>query len=84
MNHKLQFHFFFSRFSSPVPYWNLLPRYDGLAQPPNLLKFPNLLGSTVLEAGHFVAFELPEPFAADVYKAVAAFREFHAQRSKCS
>ncbi|XP_045762706.1 juvenile hormone epoxide hydrolase-like isoform X1 [Maniola jurtina] len=67
---------------TPVPIWNLVAKNELLNQPPNLMKFPNLLGGTVLDGGHFLAFELPQPFSADVFKAVKAFRAFHEARTE--
>lgn len=54
-------------------------------QPPSVLgaKFTNLVGTTVLDdGGHFLAFELPQVFAADVFKAVKAFKEWHQTNKK--
>ncbi|XP_034826318.1 juvenile hormone epoxide hydrolase-like [Maniola hyperantus] len=69
--------------SSPVPTWALYAKHEIFRQPLNNLKFPNIIGATVLdEGGHFVAFQLPQVFAADVFKAVKAFMGYH-NNMKC-
>lgn len=46
-------------------------------------KYPNLINNTVLQdGGHFVAFEMPQVLADDVFKAVKAFREWHRKTEK--
>ncbi|XP_045762718.1 juvenile hormone epoxide hydrolase-like [Maniola jurtina] len=65
-------------YTTTVPTWALQAKNELFYQPPNILssKFSNLLGVTVLDhGGHFLAFELPELFAKDVYKAVKAFKD---------
>ncbi|CAH2268698.1 jg20776 [Pararge aegeria aegeria] len=64
-----------------VPVWNIKAPNDLFPQPLNKMKFLNVVGVTVLnDGGHFLALELPEAFAADVFKAVEAFKKFHANR----
>ncbi|XP_023946657.2 juvenile hormone epoxide hydrolase-like [Bicyclus anynana] len=47
-------------------------------QPPNMKKFPYLIEVSKLgDGGHFLAFELPDLFVQDVFKAVKAFIKFH-------
>ncbi|XP_013191898.2 juvenile hormone epoxide hydrolase [Amyelois transitella] len=70
---------------TPVPTWALQAKHELFYQPPSFLKvkYTNLLNTTVLDdGGHFLAFELPQIFAEDVFKAVKAFREFHVKKNK--
>ncbi|XP_053620223.1 juvenile hormone epoxide hydrolase-like isoform X2 [Plodia interpunctella] len=70
---------------TPVPTWALQAKNELFYQPPSFLrtKYTNLLNATVLEdGGHFFAFELPQLFADDVFKAVKAFREWHTKKAK--
>lgn len=72
-------------FTSPVPTWALQARDELVYQPPAVLraKYPNLLNVTVLDdGGHFLALELPEVFAEDVFKAVHAFKKWRSTHSK--
>ncbi|CAD0205920.1 unnamed protein product [Chrysodeixis includens] len=64
---------------TPVPTWGLQAKHEMMYQPPALLvtKFTNLVGTTVLDdGGHFLAFELPNEFSADVFKAIKAIKEW--------
>lgn len=73
------------RLYSSVPTWALQAKNELFYQPPNILKlkFYNLQGVTVLdEGGHFIAFELPQVFADDVFKAVKVFREWHKTKTE--
>lgn len=68
-----------------MPTWGLQAKNEIAYQPPSLLtkKFVNLVGVTVLEdGGHFLAFELPQLFSADVFKAVKAFQEWNEKNKK--
>ncbi|XP_026315904.1 juvenile hormone epoxide hydrolase-like [Hyposmocoma kahamanoa] len=68
-----------------VPTWALQAKNELTYQPPGFLKtkYKNLIDVTVLdEGGHFFAFELPKVFTEDVFKAVKAFKEWHAKASK--
>nr|XP_034825845.1 juvenile hormone epoxide hydrolase-like [Maniola hyperantus] len=72
-------------YTTTVPTWALQAKNELTYQPPNILstKFSNLLGATVLDhGGHFAAFELPEVFTKDVFKAVKAFKEFHKTKTE--
>ncbi|XP_013165393.1 PREDICTED: juvenile hormone epoxide hydrolase-like [Papilio xuthus] len=74
-------------YTTPVPTWAFQAKYEGVYQPPSILKtkYINLLGTTVLEdGGHFLAFELPEIFVKDVFKAVDEFKNWHKNESKNS
>ncbi|CAH0598392.1 unnamed protein product [Chrysodeixis includens] len=69
---------------TPVPTWGLQSKYEAFYMAPSLLryKFTNLINTTALDdGGHFMAFELPEIFTEDVYRAVQAFKEWH-QKNK--
>ncbi|CAH2098058.1 unnamed protein product [Euphydryas editha] len=73
------------RLYSSVPTWALQAKNELAYQPPNILKlkFYNLQGVTVLdEGGHFIAFEMPQVFADDVFKAVRIFRDWHKQKTE--
>ncbi|XP_053620263.1 juvenile hormone epoxide hydrolase-like isoform X2 [Plodia interpunctella] len=68
---------------TPVPTWALQAKHEIMYNPPSFLKvkYMNLINTTVLDdGGHFFALELPKVFADDVFKAVKAFREWHAKR----
>ncbi|XP_063394557.1 juvenile hormone epoxide hydrolase-like [Cydia fagiglandana] len=68
-----------------VPTWILQARHEIMYQPPTILKekFPNTVGVTVLQdGGHFIAFEMPETLAADVLKAISAFRKLDRSKLK--
>ncbi|XP_026315905.1 juvenile hormone epoxide hydrolase-like [Hyposmocoma kahamanoa] len=68
-----------------VPTWILQAKNELAYQPPGFLKtkYTNLIDVTVLDdGGHFFAFELPKVYTEDVFKAVKAFREWHAKASK--
>ncbi|CAH0598395.1 unnamed protein product [Chrysodeixis includens] len=70
---------------TPVPTWGLQAKYELMYQPPAILetKFSNLVGTTVLDdGGHFLAFELPKEFAADVFKGFKAIREWRQKNGK--
>ncbi|XP_023946624.2 juvenile hormone epoxide hydrolase [Bicyclus anynana] len=72
-------------YTTVVPTWALQAKNELFYQPPSMLssKFTNLLGVSVLDdGGHFVAFELPQVFAKDVFKAVKAFKEFHKTKTE--
>ncbi|KAG6458412.1 hypothetical protein O3G_MSEX010852 [Manduca sexta] len=72
-------------YKTAVPTWGLQAKSELMYQPPALLrmKFTNLLNTTVLEdGGHFLAFELPQVFVEDVFRAVKAFREWHKSNVK--
>ncbi|CAK1547840.1 unnamed protein product [Leptosia nina] len=73
------------KFTTEVPTWALQAKNELFYQPPNILrtKYTNLVGVTVLdEGGHFIAFEMPEVLAADVFKAVKAFREWRKMKTE--
>ena len=60
-------------------------KYEGAYQPPWILrlKFTNLVDVTVLDdGGHFLAFELPKVFSADVLKAIGEFRKLSKKNEK--
>ncbi|XP_023940525.1 juvenile hormone epoxide hydrolase-like [Bicyclus anynana] len=59
-----------------VPVWNIRPIHELLPSAQNEIKFPNFVGTTILDAGHFVFFEQPEAVAKDIFKAVKAFRSY--------
>ncbi|XP_060807877.1 juvenile hormone epoxide hydrolase [Amyelois transitella] len=66
---------------TPVPTWGIQAKNELAYQPPSFLKtkYTNLINVTVLDdGGHFFAFELPKVFAEDVFRAVKAFRAWHA------
>nr|AJR27470.1 juvenile hormone epoxide hydrolase [Mythimna separata] len=71
--------------TTQVPTWALQAKNELMYQPPSLLnrKYKNLINATVLDdGGHFLAFELPQVFTADVFKAVKAFKEWHQTNQK--
>ncbi|XP_045762916.1 uncharacterized protein LOC123865744 [Maniola jurtina] len=69
-------------YPTKVPVWNVQAPFDLFPQPLNKMKFLNVQGITVLtEGGHFLAFELPEAYSADVFKAVKAFIDFQEART---
>ncbi|XP_059054501.1 juvenile hormone epoxide hydrolase-like [Achroia grisella] len=62
-----------------VPTWILRLKNELVSHPEFILKwkYTNLIGSTTLDyGGHFAALELPEDYAADVFKAVKSFVQF--------
>ncbi|XP_013186780.1 juvenile hormone epoxide hydrolase [Amyelois transitella] len=68
-----------AKIPTPVPTWGLRLKNELFFQPEFTLrwKYPNLLGTTTLDhGGHFAAFELPEEFTDDVFKAVNRFLEY--------
>ncbi|XP_075986254.1 juvenile hormone epoxide hydrolase-like isoform X2 [Anticarsia gemmatalis] len=69
----------FSQIPTPVPTWGLRFKHE-LAHSPDFVlkwKYPNLVGTTNVDfGGHFAAFERPEEFSSDVFKAVKAFLSF--------
>ncbi|CAB3226255.1 unnamed protein product [Arctia plantaginis] len=61
-----------------VPTWGLQAHNEIMYQPEGILKmkFTNIINLTVLDdGGHFLAFEMPQVFSQDVFKAVKAFRD---------
>ncbi|CAH2098059.1 unnamed protein product [Euphydryas editha] len=73
------------RVYTSVPAWALQAKNELFYQPPNILKlkYQNLQGVTVLdEGGHFIAFEMPQVFADDVFKAIKVFRDWHKTKTE--
>ncbi|CAH2098061.1 unnamed protein product [Euphydryas editha] len=67
-------------YSTSVPTWALQAKNEFFYQPPIILKtkYVNLLGVTTLnEGGHFIALEMPQVFADDLFNAVKFFKEYH-------
>lgn len=72
-------------YKSAVPTWALQAKDELAFQSASILRerYPNLIKAVVLnDGGHFLAFELPKVFAEDVFRAVKAFREWHAKNRK--
>ncbi|XP_026738427.1 juvenile hormone epoxide hydrolase-like [Trichoplusia ni] len=70
---------------TPVPTWALQAKHEMIYQPPALLtpKFTNLVGTTILDdGGHFLAFELPKEFSADVFNGFKKIREWRQKNGK--
>ncbi|KAG6465594.1 hypothetical protein O3G_MSEX015256, partial [Manduca sexta] len=68
----------FDEIPTLVPTWVLKCKHEPIQFPDFMLrwKYPNLAGSTRVDfGGQFAAFERPEEFTADVFKAVKAFVE---------
>ncbi|XP_013165349.1 PREDICTED: juvenile hormone epoxide hydrolase-like [Papilio xuthus] len=66
--------------TTTVPTWAFQTKSEMIYQPPSILKtkYLNFLGATVLEdGGHFLALELPQIYANDVFKAVNIFKNWH-------
>ncbi|XP_048003130.1 juvenile hormone epoxide hydrolase-like, partial [Leguminivora glycinivorella] len=75
----------YRRITTSAPTYLLQVKHELVYQPPSILKekFPNTIGVTVLqEGGHFIAFEMPETLAADVLKAISAFRKLDRSKLK--
>ncbi|XP_013138373.1 PREDICTED: juvenile hormone epoxide hydrolase-like [Papilio polytes] len=63
-----------------VPTWVMQTKHELFYMPPSIIetKFTNVLNYTVLDyGGHFIALEMPEVLADDLFKAVKAFRNWH-------
>ncbi|XP_045762924.1 juvenile hormone epoxide hydrolase-like [Maniola jurtina] len=74
---KKQWNLRINELPTSVPFWALQANNTFLAQPINPLKFHNIVGVTTLDdGGNFLAFELPQAYVADVFRAVKAFIEF--------
>ncbi|KPJ20092.1 Juvenile hormone epoxide hydrolase [Papilio machaon] len=72
-------------FPTAVPTWVMQAKHELFYQPPSIIKskFTNVLNYTVLDyGGHFIAFEMPQVLAADVFKAVKAFTNYHKSNEK--
>lgn len=68
-----------SQIPTPVPTWGLRFKHEIAYSPDFVLKwkYPNLIGTTNYDfGGHFAAFERPEEFSSDVFKAVKEFLNF--------